>query len=55
MLRTSIIKLLYRTDSEGLYTENSTGGYVESDSEMQQLFTPFRGYCARKGVNESLQ
>ncbi|XP_024033175.1 U-box domain-containing protein 51 isoform X1 [Citrus clementina] len=30
--------------------QNSNGGYVESDSEMQQLFTPFRGYCARKGV-----
>ncbi|XP_031250095.1 U-box domain-containing protein 51-like [Pistacia vera] len=31
--------------------ENSNGTTdVDSDAEMQQLFTPFRGYCARKGV-----
>lgn len=33
-----------------VFAENSNGVDVESDSELQQLFTPFRGYCARKGV-----
>ncbi|XP_044471478.1 U-box domain-containing protein 35 [Mangifera indica] len=31
--------------------QNSNGTTdVDSDAEMHQLFTPFRGYCARKGV-----
>lgn len=33
------------------FAENSNGTTdVDSDAEMHQLFTPFRGYCARKGV-----
>ncbi|KAH7574402.1 hypothetical protein JRO89_XS03G0292100 [Xanthoceras sorbifolium] len=32
------------------FAENSNSNDVESEADLQKLFTPFRGYCARKGV-----
>lgn len=34
--------------------EASTTGSAPSESEVQQLFLPYRGFCSRKGVYDLL-
>ncbi|KAK8566711.1 hypothetical protein V6N13_002403 [Hibiscus sabdariffa] len=33
-----------------IHVKNKNQGEIESDYDISQLFVPFRGYCARKGI-----
>ncbi|KAK2644937.1 hypothetical protein Ddye_020132 [Dipteronia dyeriana] len=44
-----LIILLHVRSKNNQY-QNSNGNDADSEADLQKLFTPFRGYCARKGV-----
>ncbi|XAR49914.1 Non-specific serine/threonine protein kinase [Bertholletia excelsa] len=46
----NVILVHVRTQSSQLREDVHKGGYIPTETEMQDLFLPYRGFCARKGI-----